>query len=199
MDKKHLSLVTDDSSDMSVLKMIFDQHISESISNERVEKLFLPVLKMINDNKFERKPRRTSWWPQTMASVAAVAAVAIVAVFSQDGSNNSAINSDMVVGTLVQVPSIGIPLAGTPFEGHEPAGFAILPRVDDVEFMLICENNMDMFRLTAPIDGGAYTFSGVPDGTYRLIALLSAESPNSQSMEIGRLVISDEEVEIRID
>ena len=167
------------------LKQIFDQYAEETICDERARNLHAPVLKMIEEGRFD-KPRRSPWWPQALVSASAVAMIAIVAAFAHDRSRFES----EYVGTLVEIPDAGIPLVGTPFEGHTPSSFVIMPE-DGVEFSLVNEDSRETFRLAVVGVDGAYTFSGVPDGSYRLMAL-TPSAPHD--VEVIRLTVENERV-----
>ncbi|MCL2852012.1 MAG: carboxypeptidase-like regulatory domain-containing protein [Defluviitaleaceae bacterium] len=187
-DKKHTTSASDSMSDQAVMKQILDQYAKETISEDRARHVHMPIIKMIEEGRFD-KPRRVSWWPQTLASMAAVAAIAIVATFSHSDTTRY---DNSHVGTLVEIPDAGIPLAGTPFEGHEPASFVIMPE-DGFVFTLINEANQETFYLETVGSDGSYTFTGVPDGNYRLMALAPLAA---QSVEVGRLSVLNERVEM---
>ena len=181
--------------DTPELKRILTQQ-AETISDEKIRRLVSPVINMIEQGRFDR-PRLITWWPQTLAALAAVLVIAAVAVMP----HNDSWQGEVQVGTLVEIPDIGIPLSGTPFSGLNPSTYAILPErgIEDVQFTLINEYNNETIYMETIGEGGAFTFVGVPDGRYRLMARFSTEVSGEQIMEVGRLIVENERVEMISD
>ena len=176
----------------SELRRILTQQ-AETISDEKIRRLVNPVINMIEQGRFDR-PRIITWWPQTLAAVAAVLVIAAVAALP----HSEPWQGEIFVGTLVEVPNIGIPLSGTPFGDLEPSTYAILAdgSIEGVHFTLINEYSGEKIHLESGSDGGTFTFTGVPDGKYRLMAHFTLEASGEQSVEVGRLIVENERVEM---
>ena len=57
----------------SVLRYVFDWYAENTITNEQVERVLEPVIKMILEGKFDRpRPRRFSWLFKPTLSLAVI-------------------------------------------------------------------------------------------------------------------------------
>gem|GEM_PF-5629041 len=45
-----------------VLKLVFDKYLEDSITEEQVQRILEPVLKMILEGRFDRPPRLRVFW-----------------------------------------------------------------------------------------------------------------------------------------
>ena len=177
------------------LRRILTQQ-AEAISEDKIRRLVNPVISMIEQGRFDR-PRLITWWPQTMATVVAILVIVVVALLPHNvGSQES-----IFVGTLVEVPDIGIPLSITPFGGLEASTYAILPEesIEGVHFTLVNEHSNETIYMESGGESGAFIFKGVPDGSYRLKAHFTTEVSGEQSVEVGRLIVENERVEMVSD
>ena len=130
----------------NVLKRVFDRYTEDTITDEQVERVLAPVLMLIKDHGFER-PRwhRFSWQIQLMAPVATAATlIATVAITCLSGSGSSV------------------------------SGYVYLEDVaaDNIEVLLFDTKSMEAAGTSMTDQNGAYSFHGIPDGSYKLCVLL---------------------------
>ena len=78
-----------------VLKEIFDRYAEDTITEEQVQRVLAPVLRMIREGRFDKlRKRRFSWRENPVISVIAVLMLVIVVAFTQnikaaDGNMNA--------------------------------------------------------------------------------------------------------------
>ena len=73
-----IAVVQKESPKPSVLKEILDRYAEDTVTDEQVQRVLLPVLKMIRERKFDKPPRRRfSWLIAPLLSMAAVAVLII--------------------------------------------------------------------------------------------------------------------------
>jgi len=170
-------------SETPAAKQMFDLHADEIISDEQVGQLIAPLHNMIKDGIFDR-PKRFSWWPQLLLMIVAVVTILIVASFARGD-----MRPDPAAGGLAAMPNAQTQLAGVPPEDNILPGYMILPGayINCVMLALVNEENMNIILISA-LDDGVFAFTDIPDGKYRIIATLCAQT--EFSVEVGQLVVA---------
>ena len=145
--------------DASVLKEIFNWYETETITDERIQRVLEPVLKMIREKKFERS--RWSWLIRPMLSVAMVITLIItVAVLKTDTGQNS--NS--------VVPISQAPIAVMTMDYHKLSGKVLLQNkgYGGLEIALVDAQSGETIGTTTSNADGTYTISEIAGGRYKL-------------------------------
>ena len=91
-------------SNAPVLKKIFDRYAKETITDEQIRRIMAPVLRMIQEGKFDRSfLQRYKWLIHPLISGIAIAALILTVAFSQ--TNETPYNNINIptAGELVQM------------------------------------------------------------------------------------------------
>jgi len=157
---------TDKRTDTPVLKLIMDIHAEEMISDEQVARVLGPIQKRIQAGEFDRPARKHRKF-SVLGAMAVALVVLAFAVYPRYEASTSAPSQ-----SIVEIQSLGIPLAGSPFTGDQVTV--------KVAFALVNERSMETIYLP---DGAQ--MHAVPDGTWRVVVTL-----NGESAQAGRLVVA---------
>ena len=175
-----------------VLKEIFDRYAEETITDEQLQRVLAPVLKMIQDQKFKKSRwRRYSWLMKPVVSVVAVVAIiAIVAVTQKNG----------VVDRDIVIQDNEVPLVARAVSMSSLAGRVCLEDngVDGIAVSLVDTTSMKIVETAITNADGAYSFQTIPVGTYRLKVLL----PDGMALVDGNTdgtVMVNQKTELLID
>jgi hypothetical protein len=166
---------------------VFDRFAEESISDEQAKRLLLPVLDMIEQDKFSKRRANN----RKAMSVAAVAAAALVAVALPRITTNP--------HAFVEIEGPSIPLASTStvklnsFTGRVELPFSQAP---DSVFILACEYCEDTYVLPQALTGGTTELVGVAYGSYVVLAQPTPDSTADSNEPICRLIVTNEGVEL---
>jgi hypothetical protein len=187
MDDKKLLKTTDNSPARSPLKRVFDKCAEEMICDEQGDRVLAPVLKMIEEGKFD-KPPLFSLASLALPALAAGAAIAIIAGFIQH---------ETVGDDLVRLPDVLPPLSGrAPVELIEKRLAALNERiVSDEKLMLLNIESQEIFEAVMVGDNGVYEVSAVPDGVYWVIEAPARIPDALDRAKAGKWVVTDGKAE----
>ena len=159
--------ITGKTNNVSVLKQIFDWHEAETITDEMTQRVLEPVLKMIQEGKFERSPwHRYSWLVRPVIAVVTVAALIVTVAVTQGGGGITA------QGIVVSDPDV--PLVAMSVENNILCGKVCLEDkgISGIEIVLIDAEDNKVVHTAISNDDGTYSLDGIPSGTYKLRVLL---------------------------
>jgi len=181
MDKTYSGAETNNSTEAPALKRIFDKCAEQVISDEQAWRVLAPIIKMIKAGKFE-KPRPASFYVKMLITVAAAVTIAVTVIFMHQNSPYNALMN--IAGTENTLANAGW------------SGYISLAHIEergggDIAFRLVSADNTEVFDAAVTEEVGVYTFRGIPDGNYRLMALLSPLTDALHSEQVGELVVKD--------
>ena len=164
-------LVPDIPQRSQVLVDILNELSVEKATDEQVQRVLEPVLTMIREGKFDKPKRsRFRWWVKPMLSVVAVAVIALATVFGQTATVP---NSSEVSRGYIAVSDADIPLAAKPGLNTLSGQVSMEDKgVGGIEVLLIDAVSMKTIETATTNIDGSYQFNKVPDGTYRIEAVL---------------------------
>ena len=175
-----------DPPDNCVLKKTFDRCAAITITDEQVRRMLEPILRMIREGRFDRPSVFSRWLQAVVVAAAAVAAVALIVAFVRCDNMRESFMAD--------VPNITISTVGAASyeRGYEMFASVVLQgrNTRDAKFVVYDESGAAIIGAAVMKEDGSYRFSVIPDGDYRLVAILPAYPESERNVDIGRLIVT---------
>jgi len=171
--------------DIPVLKLIFDRHAEETISDEQIQRVLEPVRQRIQAGEYRTKrPDRLHRLTVTLMQIAAAIVLVVLAT--------------SVIKAQIDKRSTDIPAVSTPLTEAISDKCTLTGRVTikgsgagGVKLTLLVSDSMETSETTVTLNDGTYSICDVENGIYYLIAELSSATETSRIINAGTLEISN--------
>lgn len=150
----------------SVLKEIFDIFAEDTITDEQINRILAPVLKLIREGKFRKTRRdRIAFFTLPLLSMAAVIVLIATVVISQRG---------VVENKRITVIEPLVPLSNFLKEGDNELLGRAYHKNSGLEGVVLQLQDTKTGTIVSTITNsdGQYTFSKIPDGVYKVKVVL---------------------------
>ena len=156
--------------DEEAIKRMLDIHEEESICDQQVKRVLEPVIAMINEGHFDKTHRPFRPYARFLALATMVAAACVIVAVSLTKSGNEG-------EEFLDIPNVCPPLseAATPYRSL--SGRLSLEGEDASGFVLVLADAASLVTVrTAVTDrDGEFFFTDIPDGVFKLAAVLPAD------------------------